>query len=276
MQGHGYCHPLRVPIGGSSLGAAAGWTWNTPTALLDVLAHLWNLEHRLDEARAAIGTPQPTGAQEEIRREMAAHLLFWHSVSMLHANAYRTEHLRSLRYLWPRLPIATDLDAVLPSARLGRLIGELYREPSIQLPAVPTAFQEELQQKYVNGRVRREGPSSVEVGRDGSAPVVVRWRPVPEPVWKKVIGGRQTLRDLLERWRNREPFTSQTAHEYTGIIRRVAMLVKAGTAASDCYLQAQQSAASRAQLGLQEVSFDGEEDEGQEDEGQEEEEEMAV
>jgi hypothetical protein len=288
MQGDAYCHPLRVSTGHGGLGNLASWIWNTPTTILDALAVLWNLDASRSEASTIIESHMPSLNAADTMREQAACLLFWHCVSMLHAEEYRQEHLNSLRYLWPRIPIPAEESVVLESAVLGRYIGELYRSANIHLPTIPEGFRGELQSwsstlgwsalgvnnahSGIRGQIRsvrnwssdNGGTVVVEVGDEGGTTSLVQWSPVPEAVWRKVIGGRQTLRDLLERWRGREAFDSRTAHEYTGIIRRVAMLVRVGETASSCYEKTKKSFATRQQLGLPAfVQLDVEEEDGE-------------
>jgi type ISP restriction-modification system protein len=281
MQGDAYCHPLRIAVQTGSIGGLANWTWNTPIPVLDALIQLWHLESNRNIARGPLGPTADTTSDDDSLRELAALLLFWSTISVLHADAYRHEHLRSLRYLWPRVPIASHFGMALQAAKLGRFIGDLYRSHSMRLPRPPTSLSQVFQEwgpetpwsgmgvndapASVEGTVvtlrnwseEAGGTVSVELRRDDGENITINWRPVPEPVWKKVVGGRQVLRDLLERWRNGERFTSHSAHEYTAIIRRVAMLVRASEVASDFYQDMATAAATRGQLGLPEqIIFD--------------------
>jgi hypothetical protein len=241
---------------------------------LQQLEGRWEPLQHAEEIMQALGSGAGTIPTEQPGRELAARLLFYHAVTILHARDYRTEHLSSLRYLWPRIPVPRDLETVARSAKLGRYMAELYRDWSPVLPPPPAGIDlrtwapglpfEGLARNdarpSINGVISNLRHWNPEDG--GTVTVTVRayqgdgtwevhWRPVPAAVWQATIGGRQTLRDLFERWRkDRERFTSETAHEFTGIARRVALLSRLGELASEWYHASVESALSRAELGL--------------------------
>lgn len=275
LQGDAYCLPLRVSNNeGKLLTSANPWRWNTPEEVLQQLEGRWGPLEHADEITEALGIRADTLPTEQQGRELVARLLFYHAVTILHARAYRTAHLSSLRYLWPRIPVPKDLETAVGSAKLGRYIAELYRDWSPVLPPLPAGIDlrhwapglpfEDLARNdagpSVHGVISNVRHWSPEEGGtvavtvsalEGEETWEVHWRQVPEPVWQTVIGGRQTLRDLLERWRkDRERFTSETAHEFTGIARRVALLARLGELASKWYHESVESALSRNELGL--------------------------
>jgi hypothetical protein len=57
--------------------------------------------------------------------QQPAETLFFHTVAMLHAPAYRVENAGALRLDWPRIPLPCRKDVLLASADLGRTVAAL-------------------------------------------------------------------------------------------------------------------------------------------------------
>jgi hypothetical protein len=63
--------------------------------------------------------------------------LFYHTLAVLHAPAYRTENAGALRQDWPRVPLPATKPALLASAALGRQIAALL-DTETPVPGVAT------------------------------------------------------------------------------------------------------------------------------------------
>jgi len=74
---------------------------------------------------------EPTGNLSDTARDYLSRIeaneqdLFYHTLAMLHAPAYREENAGALRQDWPRVPLPGSRDALLASAALGRQIAAL-------------------------------------------------------------------------------------------------------------------------------------------------------
>ena len=73
-----------------------------------------------------------------------AEALFYHSIAVLHAPAYRAENAGALRQDWPRVPLPASRDLLLASAELGRKIAALLDSEHPVLGVTSGAIREEL------------------------------------------------------------------------------------------------------------------------------------
>jgi hypothetical protein len=102
------------------------------------------------------------GAQPNLSSEATAYIselgcqpqeIFYHSLAVLHAPAYRTENMGALRQDWPRIPLSQTRVALLSSAELGRGVAALL-DPEAQVTGVTSgAIRLELRLVAVVSRV---------------------------------------------------------------------------------------------------------------------------
>src|SRR5437763_9989588 len=79
--------------------------------------------------------------------------LFYHTLALLHAPAYRTENAGALRQDWPRVPLPGTAELLRASAALGRQIAALL-DPEGAVPGVTSGkLRPELQAIGVITRV---------------------------------------------------------------------------------------------------------------------------
>jgi len=184
------------------------------------------------------GTPTPN-----VSDEAAAYLaalkavpedLFFHSLAILHAPAYRAENGGALRQNWPRVPLPDSPQVLRSSAGLGRLVAALLDTETEQPEAVSALGRPELKNIGVFslqpghqldeesdfkvtaswGHAGKEG-----VTMPGKGSVVERaaaqdapfgktttdiylnkfafWSNIPTPVWEYTLGGYQVIKKWL-------------------------------------------------------------------------------
>ena len=73
-----------------------------------------------------------------------AEALFYHSIAILHAPAYRVENAGALRQDWPRIPLPVRRDLLLASAELGQQIAALLNSELPVAGVTSGALREEL------------------------------------------------------------------------------------------------------------------------------------
>ncbi|MBI3946622.1 MAG: N-6 DNA methylase [Armatimonadetes bacterium] len=89
--------------------------------------------------------------------------LFYHTLAVLHAPAYRSENAGALRQDWPRVPLPASRDALLASAALGRRVAALL-DPETPVPGVTAgALRPEMP---VIARITRVGGGSLDPNQD--------------------------------------------------------------------------------------------------------------
>ena len=85
--------------------------------------------------------------------------VFYHAVAVLHAPLYLGDNAGALGQDWPRIPLPADREALLASARLGRLIADLL-DPERPVPRVTAGtIRPELR---LLGRVSRVGGGNLD------------------------------------------------------------------------------------------------------------------
>jgi hypothetical protein len=182
--------------------------------------------------------------------------LFYHTLAVLHAPAYRAENAGALRQDWPRVPLPASGEALAASAALGERVAALL-DAERPVPGVTTAEIEATLRAVAifdfvgdapdlavsagwgyagQGGVTMPGRGRVEerVGEDGAPMLDVYlngttyWRNVPLPVWEYTLGGYQVLKKWLsyrEAARLGRPLTVGEVAEFTHIARRIAALL---------------------------------------------------
>ncbi|MEQ1761205.1 MAG: type ISP restriction/modification enzyme, partial [Vicinamibacterales bacterium] len=242
--GNGFSNffPLLVRIGPDSFGSHG----SHPN-----LFSVGGVTHRPNLAPAGLAYLTGLGAAHEE--------LFFHTVAVLHAPAYRDENAGALRQDWPRVPLPKSADTLRAGAALGRQLAALL-DPEVPVPGV-TDLQVRSDLKGIGelavapteankhpeadlsvaarwgyagqGEVVMPGPGRVTSGTRGEAFVDVhlndttRWKDVPIDVWDYTLCGYQVLKKwlsyretaLLER-----PLTSDEAQTFTHNVRRIAAI----------------------------------------------------
>ena len=122
---------------------------------------IW-LKPKLTEHLFADADTTDNGPELNLSNDAAAYLagmeadaesLFYHTLAMLHAPAYREENAGALRQDWPRVPLPDNPDALTASAALGRRIAALL-DTETPVPNVTTgALSPELKTLGVITRV---------------------------------------------------------------------------------------------------------------------------
>lgn len=183
--------------------------------------------------------------------------LFYHTLAILHAPAYRTENGGALRQDWPRVPLPESKKTLLASAELGRQVAALLNteqpvpgitegkvRPELKSIAIPTR----VNGKQLNpdagdldvtagwGHAGKEGITMPGKGKieqhenayDVYLNNVALWKNVPVDVWDYTIGGYQVIKKWLS-YREKEllgrGLTLDEVQEVTNIARRIAALL---------------------------------------------------
>ncbi len=184
--------------------------------------------------------------------------LFYHTLAILHAPAYRTENAGALRQDWPRVALPDSHQALQESAALGRKIAALL---DVESP-VPGVTTEKIRQnlkdiavfKRLDGKPARPeagdldltagwghagkggvtmpGKGRLIAGGDNAFDVLLNelscWRNIPAPVWEYTIGGYQVIKKWLS-YREKEllgrGLTPEEVRYVTEMARRLAALI---------------------------------------------------
>ena len=170
------------------------------------------------------------------RLDAAPEDLFFHTLAILHSDAYRDANAGALRQDWPRIPLPAKRDVLRGSAALGREVAALLDtetpvagvtsgtlSPALRLVATParldgqplgvadftlTAGWGHAGQGGVTmpgkGRVHDRAASADEAAgglglatHDIYLNATACWRHVPAPVWNYTLGGYQVLKKWL-------------------------------------------------------------------------------
>jgi hypothetical protein len=183
--------------------------------------------------------------------------LFYHTLAVLHAPAYRTENGGALRQDWPRVSLPESKKALLSSAELGRQIAALLDTeqpvagitegkvgPELKSIAVPTRVDGkqlnpdagDLDVKVGWGHAGKDGITMPGKGKleqhekayDIYLNDVAYWKNVPADVWDYTIGGYQVIKKWLS-YREKEllgrSLTLDEVNEVTNMARRIAALL---------------------------------------------------
>lgn len=190
-----------------------------------------------------------------------AEALFYHTLAILHAAAYRRDNAAALRHGWPRVPVPDAKDALCVSACLGHQVASLL-DTQCPLPGVTAGtIRPELKPVAIVGRV---GGGSLDAaagefdvtagwghagkngatmpgkgktvarkaGADATCDVylndVAYWQNIPLPVWEYTIGGYQVMKKWLS-YREKEllgrGLRLEELEEVTNMARRLAALL---------------------------------------------------
>jgi len=181
-----------------------------------------------------------------------AELLFYHTLAVLHAPAYRTQNAGALRQDWPRVPLPKTRAALEASAGMGRQLAALL-DVETPVPGVTQGDpQENLRTIAVLTTVSDGAPnftinvnwgffgagSAVMPGRgkltesDGCVDVYLNdstyWSGIPQTVWEYTLGGYQVLKKWLSYRETRvlgRPLKPEEAREFMCNARRIAALL---------------------------------------------------
>lgn len=187
--------------------------------------------------------------------------LFYHTLAVLHAPAYRAENAGALRQDWPRVPLPAAGEALAASAALGERVAALLDAerpvPGVTTGEVEPALRAVAVFDFVGnapdlaltagwgyagqGGVTMPGRGRVaeRAGEEGASTLDIYlnattfWRNVPAPVWEYTLGGYQVLKKWLS-YREAallgRPLTVGEVAEFTHIARRIAALLALATA----------------------------------------------
>ncbi len=191
--------------------------------------------------------------------------LFYHTLAMLHAPAYRTENAGALRQEWPRVPLPATTSGLHASAALGRRVAALLDSetpvPGVTCGAIrddlkPIAVCVRADGRPVNpdtgdldltagwghagqggvtmpgrGKIlpsRNPEPGTLSPSLDIYLNDTTLWRNVPEAVWGYTIGGYQVVKKWLS-YRERallgRGLTRDEIRHVTDTSRRIAALI---------------------------------------------------
>jgi len=191
--------------------------------------------------------------------------LFYHTLAILHAPAYRDENGGALRQDWPRVPLPDSRQSLLASAALGRQVAALLDTETEQPEALEAWRRPELKNIGVfslepGHKLNEETDFKVTAawghsGKDGvtmpgKGKVVERasanadpfgkmtydiylndfafWSNVPTPVWEYTLGGYQVIKKWLsyrEHALLNRPLKKDEVLYLTQMARRIAALL---------------------------------------------------
>ena len=199
-----------------------------------------------DAAAACLGALQATPED-----------LFYHTLAILHAPAYRTENAGALRQDWPRVPLPETREALIASAALGRQIAALLdterpvpgvTEGRVMADLRSIAIPSRIDDRQLDpdagdldiiagwGRAGKDGVTMPGKGKieqhenayDVYLNDVALWKNVPADVWDYTIGGYQVIKKWLS-YREKEllgrGLTLDDVQEVTNMARRIAALL---------------------------------------------------
>ncbi len=202
-----------------------------------------------------------------------AETLFYHTLAVLHAPAYRAANAGALRQDWPRLPLPSALAALLESATLGRQVAALLDVrrpvPGVTHSAIapelrplgapqrrPDAPDDQLHPAEGHFGLRAQwgtrsggtvlpgkGRTTPTPGLEGTHLNVwlndeAYWAAVPTAVWTTTLGGYPVLKKWLS-YRAASVFardlTADEIQEFTRLVRRLAALTALSPALDIAY-----------------------------------------
>jgi hypothetical protein len=197
--------------------------------------------------------------------------LFYHTLAILHAPAYRAENAGALRQDWPRIPLPKAKDLLVASAALGRQIAALLDTespvPGVTTgkirdefktiavfqrldgkPAKPEAGDLDLTAGWGHagkGGVTMPGKGKLIRRGDGACDIFLNdiacWQNVPEAVWEYTIGGYQVIKKWLS-YREKpllgRGLTPDEVRYATEMARRIAALVSLQAKLDENYREA--------------------------------------
>ncbi len=153
--------------------------------------------------------------------------VFFHTLAILHAMAYRAENAGALRQDWPRIPLPNAKASLTASAALGRQVAALLDTEAPVAGVTAGKIRDELRSiavfQRVDGKPAKPEKGDLDLtagwGHGGKGGVtmpgkgkmlrradsgydvflndVACWRNVPEAVWAYTIGGYQVIKKWL-------------------------------------------------------------------------------
>ena len=99
------------------------------------------------------------------------HELFYHTIAVLHAPAYRAENAGGLRQDWPRIPLPAQREVLLASAALGRQVAALLNTETPVMNVTTGTVPPELR---LIGQIRRVDGAQINADR-GDLSVTAGW-----------------------------------------------------------------------------------------------------
>ncbi|WP_415785707.1 type ISP restriction/modification enzyme [Deinococcus saxicola] len=156
--------------------------------------------------------------------------VFYHTLAVLSAPAYRQEHAEYLAEDWPRVPLPASRAVLAQSADLGRRVAELLDPqarpelPGVVGRLVRAGTQEEAPQDLltVGPKPRYDAARETYALSD-----TLELAGVPERVWAFTLGGYPVLKNWVE-YRKGRMLTLDDAEWLEGIVRRVTALLELG------------------------------------------------
>lgn len=229
-----------------------------------------------DEETSQVG-PRPNLSQqaEAFLSQHAAppEVLFYHTLAVLHAPAYRLENAGALRQDWPRVPLPSDAAALSASAELGRRVASLldprlpvngvtHGDPLPELRGLAALsvtsgavdFDVRVNWGYSGqGGAVMPGSGHVTTNDDGTLNIWLNpttyWASIPRDVWDYTLGGYQVLKKWLSYRESKvlgRPLRQEEAREFTHIARRIAALIDLSDELDASYARCKASAAPSA------------------------------
>lgn len=189
---------------------------------------LLNLGSRVNVSPQALAYTERLGAK--------SNAIFYHTIAILHAVAYRIENAGALRQDWPRIPLPKTKELLTTSASVGRLVADLLDTEKPVAGVTTGKIRDELRsigapERVGGGQLNPDTDFAVRArwgyaGRGGitmpgQGTVVERdisehefdglgsrtvdvylnstayWRNVPLPVWEYTLGGYQVIKKWL-------------------------------------------------------------------------------
>ena len=197
-----------------------------------------------------------------------AEYVFFHTLAILHAPAYRKDNSGALRQNWPRIPLPKNKDALIASAALGRQVAVLLDTEALVSGVTAGKIRDDLKNIAVfqridgnpakpesgdldltagwghagKGGVTMPGKGRLTRRDDGAYDIFLNddacWRNIPEAVWDYTIGGYQVIKKWLS-YREKpllgRSLTPDEVRYVTEMARRLAALIALQPSLDDNY-----------------------------------------
>ena len=163
--------------------------------------------------------------------------VFYHTLAVLSAPAYREEHAEYLAEDWPRVPMPAGREVLAKSAALGWQVAALLDpQAKPKLPGdvgrlVQAGTDAEATQSILNIGSQPKYDEAREVYKLSDE---LELAGVPERVWKFTLGGYPVLKNWVE-YRKGRTLTLDDAEWLEGIVKRVTALLDMGEELNAAY-----------------------------------------
>jgi len=179
-----------------------------------------------------------------------AEQVFYHTLAVLSAPAYRKEHAEYLAEDWPRVPMPQTREVLARGAEMGRKVAALL-DPQVH-PALPSNVG-----RLVQAGTDIEAPqNSLTIGQkpryDEAREVYVlsatlELAGVSPQVWAYTLGGYAVLKNWVD-YRKGRTLTLDEADWLEGIVRRVTALLDLETELDAVYSETKQDATAQMEI----------------------------